>query len=217
MIDITETPNPESKKFIFSFPIVKTGSKEIKSLSECENINFAKKLFETNLIELIFIDSNFITIKKLSDKSWDEVSTIALQILSTEIKEDFIPLSFEKISNFKIDRNLNQGEKINLQNLGKSAYVNKNIEKNKIIRPSDIFFSSPKVGLDNHELKKFLKIRNKNLLKKGDPITINNFKLQKKFSTKSKFFCDRKKLSLPIRHTDCLLINNNFNSFCLFL
>ena len=103
MIDITETPNPESKKFIFSFPIVKTGSKEIKSLSECENINFAKKLFETNLIELIFIDSNFITIKKLADKSWDEVSTIALQILSTEIKEDFIPLSFEKISNFKDD------------------------------------------------------------------------------------------------------------------
>ena len=50
MIDITETPNPESKKFIFSFPIVQTGSKEIKSLSECENINFAKKLFETNLI-----------------------------------------------------------------------------------------------------------------------------------------------------------------------
>ena len=42
MIDITETPNPESKKFIFSFPIVKTGSKEIKSLRECENINFAK-------------------------------------------------------------------------------------------------------------------------------------------------------------------------------
>ena len=103
MIDITETPNPESKKFIFSFPIVKTGSKEIKSLSECKNINFAKKLFETNLIELIFIDSNFITIKKLSDKSWDEVSTIALQILSTEIKKDFIPLSFEKISNFKDD------------------------------------------------------------------------------------------------------------------
>ena len=98
MIDITETPNPESKKFIFSFPIVKTGSKEIKSLRECENINFAKKLFETNLIELIFIDSNFITIKKLSDKSWDEVSTIALQILSTEIKEEFIPLSFEKLA-----------------------------------------------------------------------------------------------------------------------
>ena len=78
MIDIADTPNPESKKFIFSFAIVKTGSKEITSLNDCGDIQFAKKLFETNLIELIFIDSNFVTIKKLSNKTWDMVTPVVL-------------------------------------------------------------------------------------------------------------------------------------------
>lgn len=103
MIDIADTPNPESKKFIFSFAIVKTGSKEITSLSDCGDIQFAKKLFETNLIELIFIDSNFVTIKKLSNKTWDMVTPVVLQILTNEINEGFNPLSFEYISEFKDD------------------------------------------------------------------------------------------------------------------
>ncbi len=43
MITITDTPNPESKKFLFDFDIVASGSKEIKSIKECSGIKFAEK------------------------------------------------------------------------------------------------------------------------------------------------------------------------------
>ena len=113
MIDIIETPNPESKKFIFSFAIASQGSKEIKMSEDCENILFAKKLFLEQLVELIFIDSNFITIKKISTKSWDKITPKIMKILSEEIKEDFVPLSFESISSFKDDVSIRIEEVLN--------------------------------------------------------------------------------------------------------
>ena len=45
MITVTDTPNPESKKFLFDFNIVESGSKEIKSIKECSDIKFAEKIF----------------------------------------------------------------------------------------------------------------------------------------------------------------------------
>ena len=45
----------------------------------------------------------------------------------------FYTSNYNKISNSNDNRNLNQGEKINLQNLGKSAYANKSIDINKKI------------------------------------------------------------------------------------
>ena len=73
MINVTDTPNPESKKFVFEFDLASSGSKEIKSLDECSGIKFAEKLFSANLSELIYIDTNFITIKKSQNKNWNEI------------------------------------------------------------------------------------------------------------------------------------------------
>ena len=44
MITLTDTPNPESKKFIFDFDIVKSGSKEIKSIEDCKEIKVCRKI-----------------------------------------------------------------------------------------------------------------------------------------------------------------------------
>ena len=43
MITLTDTPNPESKKFIFDFDIVKSGSKEIKSIEDCKKARKKKQ------------------------------------------------------------------------------------------------------------------------------------------------------------------------------
>lgn len=113
MINITNTPNPESKKFIFDFNLVSIGSKEMKTVEECQNILFAKKLFLENLVELVFIDSNFITIKKKLSKSWDEISPKIIKILTEEIKDDFKPLSFDNNSIFKDDVSIRIEEVLN--------------------------------------------------------------------------------------------------------
>ena len=101
MITLTDTPNPESKKFIFDFDIVKSGSKEIKSIEDCKEIRFVEKLFEQVSPELIYIDSNFVTIKKKSSQDWNEIKENILKILSEEINVDFKSLSFEKSIEFK--------------------------------------------------------------------------------------------------------------------
>jgi len=101
MITLTDTPNPESKKFIIDFDIVKSGYKEIKSIEDFKEIRFAEKLFEQVSPELIYIDSNFVTIKKKSSQDWNEIKENILKILSEEINVDFKPLSFEKSIEFK--------------------------------------------------------------------------------------------------------------------
>lgn len=122
----------------------------------------------------------------------------------------FYAENYNTISNSKNNRYVNQGEKINLQNLGKSAYANKDISVNKKIDLKDISFLSPKVSLEKNEILEYLKIKNKKFLKKGDEITIDNFFVTKEFSNKSKKFCNKKNISIPIRPSDYKHIDNIF-------
>jgi NFU1 iron-sulfur cluster scaffold homolog, mitochondrial len=101
MITVTDTPNPESKKFVFDIDIVASGSKEIKSIKECSDIKFAERIFASGLSELIYIDTNFVTIKKTAGKNWDEIKQDILNILLEEIGADFKPFSFAKTTDFK--------------------------------------------------------------------------------------------------------------------
>jgi N-acetylneuraminate synthase len=148
-----------------------------------------------------------ITIDKNS-KGLDHSSSSDLK----ELKElCFYADNYNEISHSKNNRHINQGEKINLQNLGKSAYANKNIDINKKINLKDISFLSPKVSLEKYEILKYLKIKNKKFLKKGDEITHENFFNTKKFNKYSRKFCNNKNISLPIRPLDYKLIDRIFN------
>ena len=118
---------------------------------------------------------------------------------------------YDSIANSKNNRQVNQGEKINLQNLGKSAYANKDININQKIKLTDISFLSPKIGLEKNEILKLLNFKNKNFLRKGDSITITNFKKKKTLQKNSLIFCNNKKISIPIRPSDYKLIDDIFN------
>ena len=123
----------------------------------------------------------------------------------------FYANNYNEISNSKNYRYVNQGEKLNLQNLGKSAYANKDIDVNKKINLKDISFLSPKVSLEKNEILKYLKTPNKKFLKKGDEISIENFFTPKKFNDSSRKFCNKKNISIPIRPSDYKLIDNVFD------
>jgi len=123
----------------------------------------------------------------------------------------FYTRNYDLIANSKNNRQVNQGEKINLQNLGKSAYANKDININQKIKVTDISFLSPNIGLNKNEVLKFLDLKNKNFLRKGDPILITNFKKKKTLKKNSVIFCNNKKISIPIRPSDYKFMDNIFN------
>ena len=63
MINVVDTPNPETKKFVFEFEISE-GSREFLQKDKNSKIKLVNDLFKIDFIELIFIDKNFISIKK---------------------------------------------------------------------------------------------------------------------------------------------------------
>ena len=102
MINVVDTPNPDTKKFVFDQTIVKTGSKEFKK-SDQSNIDLVNDLFLIKQLELVYLGKNFISIKKHKDTSWDDIVKDILEKLNKRISENFNALSFEEENEFTDD------------------------------------------------------------------------------------------------------------------
>ena len=102
MITVLDTPNPDTKKFSFDRDIVSSGTKEIKK-GEKSNIAFVDSLFGTSGIDLVFIDKNFISIKKSQNVDWNNLSPKVLEILNNNIGSKFEKMSFEETEKFSDD------------------------------------------------------------------------------------------------------------------
>ncbi len=116
-----------------------------------------------------------------------------------------------EISKKNLPRIINQGEKINIQNLGKSFVSKINQKKGSLIKLKNFQYKYPANGLSYLELSKF---ENKKLVKDiklNEFINFTHIKKQSKFNEKMKNFCNLKKISLPIRPYDFQKINNKFN------
>tara|TARA_B100000963_G_scaffold355929_1_gene375125 strand:+ start:686 stop:1222 length:537 start_codon:yes stop_codon:yes gene_type:complete len=111
MINVVDTPNPDTKKFVFDKTIVAKGSKEFKKKDG--SINLVDDLFKLGKIELIFLDKNFISIRKSKDTSWENLTKNVLDLLSKNIKEDFTPLTFEEETKFTDDVSIRIEEVLN--------------------------------------------------------------------------------------------------------
>jgi len=120
---------------------------------------------------------------------------------------------FIKLNNFikfyddifgKIDRVPNQGEKLNMQNLGTGMYLKKSIIKNTIIKKGDFEIKAPRLGLSvGSFISKFSKKRTKIDLKKGDAIKVANFNSVKKINTKEIYdFATKNSIGIPVRLHD---------------
>lgn len=102
MISVVDTPNPDTKKFIFDKVIVEEGSKEFTRNDDI-NLKIVKSIFSVNNIDLIYFDKNFISIRKAKDSDWDDLTKELLALLNQEITEDFKPLVFKEESQFDDD------------------------------------------------------------------------------------------------------------------
>lgn len=111
MINVIDTPNPDTKKFVFDKTIVAKGSKEFKKKDS--SVSVVDELFNTGKIELIFLDKNFISIRKSKDTSWEDLTQNILELLSKNINDDFTPLTFEEETEFTDDVSIRIEEVLN--------------------------------------------------------------------------------------------------------
>lgn len=130
---------------------------------------------------------------------------------SSEISDFFKMNSFSsQIDNIlgKIDRAPNQGEILNMQNLGTSLYAKTKIKKNSMINISNFEIKVPRVGLSPGDY--FLYYENKKIeldLEKGDALTKRHFKKNINYNNKKLFDYGKKNLiGIPVRLHD-------FNSY----
>ena len=67
-------PNPNSLKFVADFMLVQPGQNfDFPSKESAKNAPLATELFEYDYVRRVFYMSNFVTVTKAEDKSWNEI------------------------------------------------------------------------------------------------------------------------------------------------
>ena len=97
-IDVQQTPNPDTLKFVLSFELVQNGTIEFKSHLEAKEYPFVQKIFELGA-ELVFFGANFISVKKNSSLEWREILEEIKNIIKIDFPKDFKAISIQKETN----------------------------------------------------------------------------------------------------------------------
>ena len=107
-VQIENTPNPNSLKFLPGKTVSNNGSFEITKKDETNN-DLIKNLLSINGIEGIFLGKDFISINKYDEISWDEIKHIIISLIN-----DFYSSGKEFVvdkSPFEKDEHLGEVEK----------------------------------------------------------------------------------------------------------
>ena len=101
MIQVEQTPNPNSLKFLSQKILSKVGTEEFKK-SNLNNIKipFIKELLNFSGVELVLISDNFLTVKKEQNASWDSLKPMIISQLNDYFEKSEGPiLTDNKIEN----------------------------------------------------------------------------------------------------------------------
>ncbi len=80
-VQIENTPNPNSLKFLPGKKVSNNGSFEITKKDKTNN-ELVKNLLSINGVEGIFLGNDFISINKLEDTPWDEIKHIVISLIN---------------------------------------------------------------------------------------------------------------------------------------
>ena len=94
-IDVQQTPNPDTLKFVLSLELVQNGSMEFKNSEEANEYPFVQKIFQLGA-ELVFFGNNFISVKKNSETQWNEMSEKIQDIIKNDFPKDFKAILVKK-------------------------------------------------------------------------------------------------------------------------
>ena len=107
MIQIENTPNPNSLKFLSEKTLSTIGTEEFKKEKENEiKIPFIKELLNFKGVELILLSEKFLSVKKTSEVSWNELKPMVISHLNDYLEKNDEPIlkeSKKKEENSNID------------------------------------------------------------------------------------------------------------------
>ena len=93
MIQIENTPNPNSLKFLSEKTLSAIGTEEFKKEKEKEiKIPFIKELLNFKGVELILLSEKFLSVKKNSEVSWDELKPMVISHLNDYLEKNDEPI-----------------------------------------------------------------------------------------------------------------------------
>ena len=101
MIQIEATPNPNSLKFLSDKVISSIGTEEFQKEKANEvKVPFVKELLGFKGVELILLSEKFLSVKKTSEVSWDELKPMVISHLNHYFEQNNEPIlkKFEKNS-----------------------------------------------------------------------------------------------------------------------
>ena len=107
MIQIEQTPNPDSLKFLSEKIISAAGTEEFQKnkINEISN-PFIKELLDFKGVELILLSKNFLSVKKSKDISWDELKPMVISHLNHYFEKNSDPILTGK-ENSNFNNNIN--------------------------------------------------------------------------------------------------------------
>ena len=108
MIQIEQTPNPDSLKFISEKIISEAGTEEFQKskIKEISNL-FIRELLNFNGVELILLSKNFISVKKTKNVSWNDLKPMIISHLNDHFEKNNEPI-LRSVKNIDNNRNKNE-------------------------------------------------------------------------------------------------------------
>ena len=93
MIQVENTPNPESLKFVSEQTISTTGTEEFQK-NNVKNISnpFIKELLGFKGVELVLLSKNFLSVKKDKTVSWNELKPMVISHLNHYFENNKNPI-----------------------------------------------------------------------------------------------------------------------------
>ena len=93
MIQVEQTPNPDSLKFLSQKILSKVGTEEFKKSNlDSIKIPFIKEILNFSGVELVLISDNFLTVKKEKKASWDSLKPMIISHLNDYFEKNNNPI-----------------------------------------------------------------------------------------------------------------------------
>ena len=106
MIQVEQTPNPDSLKFLSQKILSKVGTEEFKKSNlKSIKIPFIKEVLNFSGVELVLISENFLTVKKEKNVSWDSLKPMIISHLNDYFEKTEDPILISNIKEKKLDDN----------------------------------------------------------------------------------------------------------------
>lgn len=99
LMQIQETPNPNSLKFLPGKPVLESGTIDFPNPAAAGDSALARQLFEINGVKRVFFGPDFITVTKEDNFDWDDIKPQLLSSINdfiesgTVISEEVVPES----------------------------------------------------------------------------------------------------------------------------